>query len=44
MREGNKVAHGLSRYALHISDVSVWTEDVPLQLFPIFQANLANFQ
>ena len=43
-REGNKVAQGLPRYALHISDFFVWTENVPLQFFPVFQANLANFQ
>ena len=35
-KEGNKVAHNLIRYALHISDYIVWMEDVPPQIFLLF--------
>ena len=42
-REGNKVAHSLARYVLHISSFVVWMEHVPQQVYPVLQADLANF-
>lgn len=44
MREDNKIAHNLVRYASHITDFVVWINDVPPQVFSIFQTNLADFQ
>ncbi|KAK9992096.1 hypothetical protein SO802_027081 [Lithocarpus litseifolius] len=42
-RESNKVAHGLARLALNLSDTNVWMEDVPSSLSHFVQANIAFF-
>ena len=34
-REGNKVAHNIARYTLHISNSVAWMEDVPPQVVSI---------
>ena len=34
-REGNKVAHNVARYTLHISNSVAWMEDVPPQVVSI---------
>ena len=39
-REGNQVAHGLTKYAKIILDFVVWMENVPPQLFSVLQADL----
>ena len=41
-REGNIVVHSLARYALHVFDVVVWMEDVPLNVISVLQADLAH--
>ena len=41
-REGNKVAHGLVRHAIHILDYVVWMESMPPLSYAVFQADLAN--
>lgn len=40
-REGNKVAHGLARLELNLSDTNVWIEDVPSSLSHFVQADIA---
>ena len=42
-REGNKIAHNLTRHALCISDFVVWMEDFPPLLLPIVLADIAGF-
>ena len=39
-REGNCVAHSLTRYAIDISNFLVWMEDVPPHLQSVLQADL----
>ena len=41
-REGNYVAHNLTRYAIAILDDLVWMEDVPLQVLHVLQVDLAD--
>lgn len=41
-KEGNKVAHNLSKHSLHFSDFYVLMEDVPPQFCLCTQANLTN--
>ena len=41
-REGNKVAHDLAQHAINVSNFLAWIEDVPPQLFSVFQANIAS--
>ena len=38
-RQANKSAHNIARHARHISEFTVWMEDVPLHLISIIQAN-----
>ena len=40
LREGNQVAHGLTKYAKIILDFVVWMKNVPPQLFSVLQADL----
>ena len=42
-REGNIVAHKLTRHTICVLDFAVWMEDVPPPLFPIVLADIANF-
>ena len=42
-REGNKVAHNLTRHALCISNFVVWMEDFPPLLLPIVLADIVGF-
>ena len=35
-RVGNNVAHNLARHARHVTDFSVWMEDVPIQVFTAY--------
>ena len=42
-RKGNKVAHNLVRYDVHILDFIVWMDDIPLQFLHVIQADLARF-
>ncbi|XP_075665644.1 uncharacterized protein LOC142635355 [Castanea sativa] len=42
-REGNNLAHSLARYAIGIPDFLVWMDDVPSQLYSVFQTDLAGF-
>ena len=39
-RVGNNVAHNLVRHARHVTGFLVWIEDVPIQIFAAFQADL----
>ena len=39
-RVGNNVAHNLARHARHVTGFSVWMEDVPIQVFTAYQADL----
>ena len=39
-RVENNVAHNLSRYARHVTDFSVQMEDIPIQIFAVYQADL----
>ena len=41
-REGNKVAHGLTRHTIHVLDYVVWIESIPPVSYAVFLANLAN--
>ena len=36
----NNVAHNL-RYARHVTDFSVQMEDIPIQIFAVYQADLS---
>lgn len=38
-RKGNKVAHGLARLALNLSDTIVWMEDIPPSISHFVQTN-----
>ncbi|KAL0008389.1 hypothetical protein SO802_009891 [Lithocarpus litseifolius] len=40
-REGNSAAHNIARHARHVSELSVWMEDVPPHLSAIIQVELA---
>ncbi|XP_075654794.1 uncharacterized protein LOC142624960 [Castanea sativa] len=42
-RKGNNLAHSLTRYAIGIPDFLVWMEDVPSQLYSVFQTDLSDF-
>ena len=39
-REGNIVAHKLTRHAICVSDVVVWMEDVSPHLYSVVQVDL----
>ena len=39
-RVGNNVAQNLARHARHVTGFSVWMEDVPIQVFTAYQADL----
>ena len=39
-RVGNNVAHNLARHARHVIGFLVWIEDVPIQGFTAYQADL----
>ena len=41
-RECNKASHNIARHARHVSEFSVWMEDVPPHLFAVIQANSAS--
>ena len=43
-RQGNFVAHNSARHARHVSEFTVWMEDVPPHLSAVIQANLAFFE
>ena len=43
-REGNYVAHNLARHACHVTGFSVWMEDVPIQVFTAYQADLPTYE
>ena len=38
-RKGNKVAHGLARLVLNLSDTIVWMEDIPPSISHFVQTN-----
>ena len=40
-RDGNKVAHSLTRLALTSPSCTMWMKDVPYRTLPFVQANLA---
>ena len=40
-REGNKATHNIVRHARHVSEFSVWMEDVPPHLFAVIQVDSA---
>nr|XP_023893379.1 uncharacterized protein LOC112005362 [Quercus suber] len=42
LRQKNSAAHNIVRHARHVSEYSVWMEDVPLHLFSVIQADLAS--
>ena len=42
-RQGNFVAHNIAKHARHVSEFTVWMEDVPPHLLAIILANLADF-
>ena len=39
-RDGNSVAHNLTRHTRHVTGFSIWMEDVPSHCFEMYQANL----
>ena len=39
LRQKNSTAHNIARHARHVSEYSVWMEDVPPHLFSIIQAD-----
>ena len=39
-REGNNIAHNLSKHAHHVTGFSVWMEDGPFHCFDVYQADL----
>lgn len=41
-RDGNKLAHSLSRHFTNVNDYIVWMEDVSAFFFSVVQANIAN--
>ena len=42
-RQGNSVAHALVKWAINSFGLTVWMEDVPLDILHIVQADLASF-
>ena len=42
-RDGNNVAYNLARHARHVTDFSVWMEDVPFHCFDVYQAEFPVF-
>ena len=40
-REDNSVVYNIARHARHVSELSVWTDDVPPHLYAIIQAKSA---
>ena len=40
-REGNKIAHNLTRYTKYTFGFVVWIDNVLPHCFPVFQADLA---
>ena len=40
-REGNRAAHNIARHPRHVSEFSVWMEDVHPHLFAVIQADSA---
>ncbi|XP_050259138.1 uncharacterized protein LOC126704154 [Quercus robur] len=43
-RQGNSAAHNCARHARHVSEYTVWMEDVPPHLSTVIQAELASFE
>ncbi|XP_050249318.1 uncharacterized protein LOC126696677 [Quercus robur] len=43
-RQGNGAAHNCARHARHVSEYTVWMEDIPPHLFTVIQAELASFE
>ena len=43
-RQGNGAAHNSARHARHVSEYTVWMEDVPPHLSTVIQAELASFE
>ena len=41
-RDGNKLAHSLARYSIHVSDYVVCMEEVPHPLLSVAQHDVAN--
>ena len=42
--QGNGAAHNSTRHARHVSEYTVWMEDVPPHLSTVIQAELASFE
>ena len=40
-RQHNTLAHNIARYARHVSEYTVWMEDVPPLLSDVFLASMA---
>ena len=43
-RQANKATHNIARHARHVSEFTVWMEDVPPHLFSVIQADSAIHQ
>ncbi|XP_075657869.1 uncharacterized protein LOC142627867 [Castanea sativa] len=41
-RDGNKLAHSLARFSIHVFDYTVWMEEVPRPLLSVAQHDVAN--
>jgi len=42
LRQKNSAAHNIARHARHVSEYSVWMEDIPPHLFSVIQSDLAS--
>ena len=41
-RNGNDVAHSLTKHAIHILDFQVWMEDIPSHIVSILQLDVVD--
>ena len=41
-RDGNKLAHSLARFSIHVPNYSAWMEEVPHTLISVAKQDVAN--
>ena len=43
-RDGNKLAHSLARFSIHVSNYSAWMEELPHSLLSVAEQDVANLE